>query len=372
MARTRKSETNETNETQDVNVTPETFEEEEEFLLPGEKPFIPNPNQESENNEMTETQETANVEVAENANVPTDALNLSDEAQRILNDAKTESLPMLDIDSIPDDAIALKFGLMGVSAMAEQISKLIKVYEVATSGKDEKVAHAIETLEHGTENFKLREKVLSDKKRLAELEALIEENELKLYSNVEAELAAKGEAVWTDEKIAEESKAIVEKWSAYKKMYDGAREGIVSHNTHTSGEKLGDVSQYVSYLEKPFGRKVGSSDGARSPHVASADYSFDKGQSWERATNGKSGDEMKSNPHFLASELARVSKDSANVIREKLFAAWYAESNQTPDSLDTSKVADISTFDITLPMKPDGVLKTVTVRIAKRGVNVEI
>jgi hypothetical protein len=371
MARTKKSEQNEAEVTAETveTVEPELIEEDEEFLLPGEKPFVPNQesNKESENSEMTETVE---AEVS----VPTDALNLSEEAQRILNDAKTESLPMLDVDSIPDDAIALKFGLMGVSAMADQIAKLIKAFEVATSGKDEKIANAIENLETGSENFKLREKVLRDKERLAELEALIEENEAKLYENVENELAAKGDAVWTDEKITEESKAIVEKWNAYKKSYDGAREGIVSHNNHTSGEKLGSIEQYVSYLEKPFGRKTssGSSDGARSPHVASADYSFDKGQSWERATNGKSGDELKSNPHFLAAELARVSKDSANTIREKLFAAWYAESNQTPENLDTSKVADISTFDITVPMKSDGSLKTVTVRIAKRGVNVEI
>jgi len=365
----------------DTNVDPEEDEFGDLYNSTVENDDNENNTEEEETPEMSAVEmSTTDETVSESEINPTEADEmesaLSDAAKEIADKATGHTVEMLSVDSIPPTAFVVQMNLKTLDVVADQIKKATEEFIVGTSGKDEKVKHAIANLseENDPENFSLAKSVEDAKRQIEELEDLIERNETQLYANVEERLTQQGDAIWSDETIEEKKKQITEQYSAYLKMHGATKEFVDAHRSHTPADNLGTIDQYHIKLSKPFAKSASKSSGTRSSSgaprnvsVKDARVSYDNGATWKRVEGQmvKPDGPILSNPMFLSAEIARLSSENGNEIKSRLYSEWYASAG-FPDRVPSSEeMQEVTEFPFAYKAK-DGSEATALIRLTKK------
>lgn len=312
---------------------------------------------------------------------------LSDAAKEIADKATGHTVEMLEISSLPPTVPHIVGNLTTLDAIGNQIKEAVAEFMVGTGNKDEKVKNAIATLtiESDPENFERREAIAKAKALITELEEQIEADEPKLYEAVEERLVKEGDSVWPESVINEKRTYITDMYSGYTAMVKATESFIDSHRSHKPADKVGTIDQYHNKLDKPFKRSTSPTSGVRrssgaprNVSVSDARVSYDGGATWQRAEGTLSkepGASVLSNPGFLAAEIARVSRESGNDIKTRLYSEWYGANGSADGSpLPTEDVQDVTEFDFAFEPKDgeDGVRTIAKVRITKKAATIEV
>jgi hypothetical protein len=309
---------------------------------------------------------------------------LSDAAKEIADKATGHTIEMLEVSSLPATVPHITGNLATLNAISDQIKMAVNEFTVGTGNKDEKVKHAIATLneENDPENYARREAIAKAKAQIAELEEQIERDEPKLYEAVEERLVKEGDTVWSEETINEKRQYIMDMYSGYVAMHKGTEQFIDSHRTHKPADNVGTIDQYHNKLDKPFKRTssastnsgVRKSSGApRNVSVSEAFVSHDGGTSWHKVEGQlvKPDGPMLSNPMFMAAEIARVSAESGNELKARLYSEWYGANGSADGSpIDASEVGNVTDFDFAYKAK-DGTGAVAKVRFVKKGAQID-
>ena len=374
----------EVNEVTDATVEPVAAEEDFDDLMAS---FTNKEDDEMIKQDAQDVNEVEEAEVvnelANEPNEPTESESaLSEAAKEIADKATGHTIEMLPLTSLPPTVPHITGNLATLNAIGDQIKAAVEEFKVGTGNKDEKVKHAIATLtnESDPNNFAKREAIAKAKAKIAELEELIEAEEPKLYEAVEERLVKEGDTVWSEETINEKRQYISDMYAGYLQMHKATEQFIDSHRGHKAADNVGVIEQYHNKLDKPFKRTSSAgtsgvrraSGTARNVSVSDARVSYDGGATWQRTEGQLTSDgPVLSNPGFLAAEIARVSKESGNDIKARLYATWYGDNGSadgTPVSSDDVK--DVSEFDFTYVAK-DGSDAVAKVRLTKKGATID-
>lgn len=308
---------------------------------------------------------------------------LSDATKEIADKATGHTVEMLEISSLPPTVPHIGGNLSTLNAIADQIKASVEEFKVGTGNKDEKVKHAIATLTEETdeENFKRREAIAKAKAMIAELEEQIEADEPKLYQAVEDRLVKEGDTVWSEETINDKRQYIVDMYSGYTEMHKATASFIESHKNHKPADKVGAIEQYHNKLDKPFKKTSASSTSGgvrkssgkpRNVSVSDARVSYDGGTTWHRAEGQlEEGGTVLSNPQFLAAEIARVSKETGNEIKARLYSEWYGANGSADGSaIESDEVKDVTELDFKY-LDKEGADAVAKVKLTKKGATID-
>jgi len=350
-----------TQENDDDNVTAVPAIDPDEVLLPGEEPeesaesetapesadvahsdsnTIP-----QEESEMTDTVVEESVPAERHTYVDENGTTLvaTDAAERLLAEVEGETVTMLEIGSLPNDARILKMQLEILKDLADEYKVLRKELADGTSGKDEKIAAF---LAENEEIFaEIEGKNVDLKNALAEAQeardaaiAAANKAEADLLAHVEAELSKTAGGVMSEEDIAAKTAEIKTKYGEYAEQHKAAKSFLDNYRAHKNPE-VGEINQYVTHIDRPSGRPTSggggtrnASDGGagRSVHVSGAFFSRDGGQTWEHSTTKKNtpkGTITLSNPASLAVDLGQAF--STTVSKDDIIDAWYSACGKT-------------------------------------------
>lgn len=337
--------------------------------------------------EMAKQNEVQDAEVIEPVNEPVNESEsaLSDAAKEIADKATGHTIEMLPITSLPPTVPHIMGNLMTLNAIGDQIKAAVEEFKIGTGNKDESVKHAIATLseESDPENFKRREAIAAAKARIVELEEQIERDEPKLYEAVEERLVKEGNVVWSEETINEKRSYISDMYSGYTAMHKATEQFIESHRAHKSADNVGTIDQYHNKLDKPFKRSgTASTNGGvrksnnapRNVSVSEAFVSHDGGTTWHKVEGQlvKPDGPMLSNPTFMSAEIARLSSESGNELKGRLYSEWYGANGSADGTpIDASEIKDVTEFDFSYKAK-SGEDATAKVRFIKKGATIEV
>ena len=325
---------------------------------------------------VAEVEEVQEVAEAPTAEVPAQSnsaeeLKLSEAAKQAIEDANPKAKEMREISSIPISLMHISSGLTGIKALGDVIRKETEEFRAGAGDKDAKVAYAIENMAETDANYSRREAIAALKVQLEELSAKIDEDEAALYEDVEKVLTESGEDIWSDQKIEEKQAYIRDLHSNYTNMYKQITNIMETHNKVKPNDKLGTIDQYVTKVDRPFGRATsgtsssggGGATGTRNVFISKAEMSTDGGKSFDMMENSKN----QSNASVIATELAKVAKESAAELKDRIYTEYYAAAGHTFETATNENMPEVVTFKVNYQPKGEGSeFKDVTLRMTKR------